>query len=298
VRVEELIRKAYPGSEIVPRSGGELNTVFEVRRSAGPQLIVKVYPPESTWKQAKEIHIYGLLAHDLGDAVPQVVRAEPSDKTDETDAFTVLTKLDGLPLSETSPPDWRPIYRQLGALLAKIHSIRQPAYGYLTDQILDPLPTNALYMRRQFATKLDEFHGDPVLKQQIAQYVEQHAAFFEHNVHPVLCHNDFHEGNVLVDPQTWQVRGFVDVENAIAADPLMDLAKTDYYSIQDDKTKLDGLLDGYGELPLDWRERTTLYRLYHALELWDWFHSIGTVDPLDSIAGDLWSILGITRNGH
>jgi hygromycin-B 7''-O-kinase len=298
VRVDELIRRAYPGSEIVPRSGGELNTVFEVRRSAGPQLIVKVYPPESTWKQAKEIHVYGLLAHDLGDAVPQVVHAEPPDRTDKTDAFTVLTKLDGVPLSETSPPDWRPIYGQLGALLAKIHSIRQPAYGYLTDQILDPLPTNALHMRRQFATKLDEFHGDPELRQQIAQYVDQRAALFEHNDQPVLCHNDFHEGNVLVDPETWQVRGFVDVENAIAADPLMDLAKTDYYSIHDDKTKLDGLLDGYGELPLDWRERITLYRLYHALELWDWFHSIGTVDPLDSIAGDLWSILGITRNGH
>jgi len=103
---------------------------------------------------------------------------------------------------------------------------------------------------------------------------------------------------VLVDPKTWQVRGFVDVENAIAADPLIDLAKTDYYSIHDDKAKLDGLLDGYGELPSDWRERTTLYRLYHALELWDWFHSTATVDPLDSIAGDLRSILGITRNLH
>jgi hypothetical protein len=47
----------------------------------------------------------------------------------------------------------------------------------------------------------------------------------------------------------------------------------------------------YGELPEDWRERTTLYRLYHSLELWDWFKSIGTVDPLDSIAADLAEIV-------
>ncbi len=297
-----MIRRAYSGSEIVPRSGGQQNTIFEVRRPAGPHLIVKVYAPDSTWKQAKEIYIYGLLADELGDAVPQVVHAEPpsqtdeTDETDETEAFTVLTKLDGVPLSKTSPPDWQPIYRQLGSLLAKIHSIRQPAHGYLTDHILDPQTTNSQYMRRQFANKIDEFHGDPELKQHIAQHVDQHAALLEHDAQPVLCHNDFHEGNVLVDPNTWQVRGFVDVENAIAADPLMDLAKTEYYSIHDDKAKLDGLLDGYGELPPDWRERTTLYRLYHALELWDWFHSIGTVDPLDSIAEDLRSILGITRN--
>ncbi|MEU4390778.1 hypothetical protein [Kribbella sp. NPDC023855] len=96
---------------------------------------------------------------------------------------------------------------------------------------------------------------------------------------------------MLVDPGSGQVRGFIDVENAIAADPLMDLAKTECYSIRGDAGKLAGLIDGYGELPADWRARTTLYRLYHSLELWDWFKSIGTVDPLDSIASDLATIV-------
>jgi fructosamine-3-kinase len=71
----------------------------------------------------------------------------------------------------------------------------------------------------------------------------------------------------------------------------MDLAKTQAYSIWGDPEKLAGLVEGYGELPEDWRERTTLYRLYHSLELWDWFKSIGTVDPLDSIAADLARIV-------
>jgi aminoglycoside phosphotransferase (APT) family kinase protein len=87
------------------------------------------------------------------------------------------------------------------------------------------------------------------------------------------------------------VTGFIDVENAIAADPLMDLAKTQAYSIRGNADKLAGLVDGYGQLPADWHERTTLYRLYHSLELWDWFKSIGTVDPLDSIAADLAKIV-------
>lgn len=46
----------------------------------------------------------------------------------------------------------------------------------------------------------------------------------------VLCHNDLHEGNVLVDG-VGAVTGFIDVENMIAADPLIDLAKTLQYDL-------------------------------------------------------------------
>jgi aminoglycoside phosphotransferase (APT) family kinase protein len=287
-----MIEKACPGSEIVeiiPRTGGQLSTVHEVRRNAAPPVIVKVYAPEWAWKQAKEVHVYGLLAKHLGSSVPEVIHAEAGDP-----AFTVLSKIDGVPLSEAEPPDWKAVYVQLGELQAKIHRVPQPAYGYLTDEVLEPLPTNDAYMRRQFAKKLAEFNelgGDPELSGQIAEYVEKNAGLFAANDTPSLCHNDFHEGNVLVDPETWQVRGFIDVENAIAADPLMDLAKTECYSIWGNADKLAGLVEGYGELPEDWRARTTIYRLYHSLELWDWFKSIGTVDPLDSIAGDIAAIV-------
>jgi hygromycin-B 7''-O-kinase len=295
-QVEAMTQQACPGSaivEVLPRSGGQLSTVFEVRRTAAAPLILKLYDPEWAWKQAKEVHVYGLMTGELGDAIPTVVHHEAAGDTFDT-AFTVLTKLDGVPLSETEPPDWKPVYAQLGTLLQRIHRIPQPAYGYLTDQVLEPLPGNDAYMCRQFAKKLDEFvalQGDPELLSDISRYVEQHAGLFLNNTAPTLCHNDFHEGNVLVDPATWRVTGFIDVENAIAADPLMDLAKIQAYSIWDNADKLAGLVEGYGELPEDWRERTTLYRLYHSLELWDWFKSIGTVDPLDSIAADLAKIV-------
>ncbi|WP_433013402.1 phosphotransferase family protein [Kribbella sp. CA-294648] len=243
--IAAMVEKACPGSEIVeivPRSGGQLSTVFEVRRYAAAPVIVKIYEPEWAWKQAKEVHVYGLLANQLGDAVPQVIHAEHGEP-----AYTVLTKLDGVPLSEAEPPDWRAVYVQLGQLLARVHRITQPAYGYLTDQLLEPLPTNHAYMCRQFAKKLQEFSelgGDHQLGEDIARYVDAHADLFKHNTAAALCHNDFHEGNVPVDPGTWRVRGFVDVENAIAADPLMDFAKTEAYSIRGDTDKLAGLIDG------------------------------------------------------
>jgi hypothetical protein len=90
--------------------------------------------------------------------------------------------------------------------------------------------------------------------------------------------------------------GLVDMENALAADPLLDIAKTFYYSSQyasaeeaasSDEAAWSAFLAGYGELPADWRERVDLYRLYHALELWDWYASIKVTGPLESIAADL-----------
>jgi hygromycin-B 7''-O-kinase len=289
VDIAAMVEKACPGSEItevVPRTGGQLSTVYEVRRTAADPLIVKVYAPEWEWKQAKEVHVYGLMARQLDGRIPRVIHVG--------DSFTILTKLDGVPLSQLEPPDWRATYVQLGQLLAAIHRIAQPAYGYLTDEILEPLPDNPQYMRRQFAKKIREFEdlgGDRALQERIEQYVETRSELLEANTTPALCHNDFHEGNVLVDPATWRVTGFIDVENAIAADPLIDLAKTESYSIRGNADKLAGLIDGYGELPPDWRERTTLYRLYHSLELWDWFKSTDNTEYLDSIAAEMAGIV-------
>ncbi|GAB3815379.1 hypothetical protein GCM10028799_16570 [Kribbella italica] len=288
-----MVRVALPGweiAEVLSRSGGQLSAVFEVRGADGGVVIVKVYDPEWAWKQGKEVHVYGVLKPELGELVPSVVHVEPEG---ERFAFTVLSKVDGVPLSEVDGADYRRIYEQAGELLRRIHRIPQPAYGYLTDRVLEPVATNALYMARQFAKKLREFEelgGDAGLHQRITAYVAEHPV--PADVTPVLCHNDFHEGNLLVDPETWRLNGIIDVENAIAADPLLDLAKAQYYSIKDDRAKLDGLLAGYGELPADWEQRTTTYRLYHALELWDWFTVIGMTDPLDSIAHDLAEILG------
>jgi len=285
-----MVAKACPNSEVAEvaqRTGGQLSTVFEVRRTNAAPLIVKVYAPEWAWKQSKEVHVYGLLAAELDGSIPRVVHAEPAG---DHDAFTILTRLDGVPLSETDPPDWRATYVELGQLLARVHRIPQPAYGYLTDRILDPVTDNDQYMRRQFTKKLDEFEqleGEPRLHKAIRAYVDAHTDLFAANQSAVLCHNDFHEGNILVDRATWRVTGFIDVENAIAADPLIDLAKTASYSIRGNADKLAGLIEGYGALPPDWEDRALLYRVYHSLELWDWFKSIGETTHLAGIAEEL-----------
>jgi aminoglycoside phosphotransferase (APT) family kinase protein len=181
----------------------------------------------------------------------------------------------------------------MGQILAAIHRIGLDAFGYLTTTILDPKSTNTAYMTAQFGKKLREFAdqgGDATLREAIEQHVTAHTDLFAACNRPVLCHNDFHEGNILVardEHDDWQVTGFVDVENAVAADPLTDLAKTDSDSIRGNQVKLTALLDGYGPLTDHPTERLALYRLYHALELWDWFASIGQTQPLPALADDM-----------
>jgi len=77
------------------------------------------------------------------------------------------------------------------------------------------------------------------------------------------------------------------VENAVSADPLLDIAKTEYYAIQANEAKREGFLAGYGQLPMNWRERVHLYKLFHALELWDWFAAVGNKVAMDSLTNDI-----------
>jgi hygromycin-B 7''-O-kinase len=132
--------------------------------------------------------------------------------------------------------------------------------------------------------------GEPALAAAIDRHVAERTALFADCEHAVLCHNDFHEGNILVrrdDQGNWQICGVIDVENAIAADPLTDLAKTDRYSIRGHRAKLDGLLAGYGPRGAAAAERMDLYGLYHALELWDWFASTHQTDRLTGLTSDM-----------
>lgn len=282
---------------VLRRTGGRLSGVYEAQLGGGDAVIVKVYEPQWAWKQAKEIHVHGLLAaqRELTCRIPQVLgSAGAGNPTGHS--YTVLTKVDGTPLSEIdvelTSADRQAIYRQIGKLLRAVHRVPQAGFGYLVTEILDPAFSNKAYVQRQFDRKLCEFveRGGPGA---LARAVE-HALTTYHDVlavpvEPVLCHNDMHEGNILVarNGNAWSVQGFVDVENAVAADPMSDLAKTDYYSVQGDAAKRDGLLDGYGPVPDDLPARLRLYRLYHALELWDWFAKIGQPQHLPGILADL-----------
>ncbi|WP_433796222.1 phosphotransferase family protein [Actinoplanes sp. CA-252034] len=283
-----MIPDGFEVVDVVERTGGSLHTVHEIRLADGERLIVKRYASDDRSAQAKEVYVYGLMAGVA--QVPRIVHVDRETRT------TVLTLLPGKPMWERAPDPAavRAAYRRIGEFQAALHRIRLPAYGSLTTEIVDPVADNTTYVRRKFARRSAAFldAGGPVdLHDAVAKRVAAADHCFAACTGPVLCHNDLHEGNVLVD-EAGAVTGFIDVENAEAADPMTDLAKT--LQFDDAPEKRAALLDGYGPLPAYGAERIDLYRMFHALELWTWFTSIDQRERLPPLIDSLRALSGQT----
>jgi hygromycin-B 7''-O-kinase len=200
-------------TSVVARGGGEVNAVYEVRGAGGTRpLIIKIYPERwqsksDLWrsKLAKEVYVYRLLARHGIRQIPRVLRHEAAGIPVLPSAFAVMTRLEGRPLSAVgdrlTEDHIDSVYRQMGQLLAAVHRITADRWGYVATGIVDSKPSNTAYMLDQFATKLgrfDDLGGGSALAEAINRHVTRHADLFAGCRQPALCHNDFHDGNVLV----------------------------------------------------------------------------------------------------
>jgi hygromycin-B 7''-O-kinase len=272
----------------VPRAGGDNSAVFEVRFAGEREpVIVKRY--QETWRRAKEAHVYRLLVSHGIQPVPRLLA--------EADDYIVLTAVPGRLAADViagmGDAQRFAVYRQMGEFLARLHRITMDAFGYLMTDIIDARPHNTAYMTERFAVEVAAFGthgGDPALAAAMSRYVEERAGLFAGCTGAVLCHNDLHEGNVLADDDG-HVTGVIDMENARAADPLFDIAKTDCYSIRGDRAKWDGLVAGYGPAALSRAGVLPLYRLYHVLELRNWFARNERTEALAGLEDSMRQIL-------
>jgi hygromycin-B 7''-O-kinase len=275
--------------------GGEIAAIYEIALAAGkPPLILKVYPQSLHWKMQKEANVISLVEGRLGVAVPRILLVDDSKQLLDLN-FTLMTKIDGQILGSIertlTPHQFASAYRQIGSLLRQFHQIPMEAFGYIgPNGIWTPHPTNHAYMTFQFDRKLNEFEqrgGAEVLARQVARHLAECEELLRDCRQPVLCHNDLHAGNLLVnlEAEALDLCGVLDFEGALAGDPLMDVAKAAYYLDEDARR---ALLDGYGPVQgRNAREALRLYHLYFVLELWCWMAQIGNDGPLEELAHEL-----------
>ena len=314
----ELLPERGPVRGVSRFAEGSISGAYRVEfaDAGSAPAVLKTYEPENLWMAGKEARALRFLAeHDI-DVSPRLLAFSRSADALGGRACVVYALLPGRTLAdldaELTPGQRHDVYRQLGEVLRRLHDVAAASYGYVIDDIRNPLPDNTAHMARLIERDMSGFrehNPDPALAEKLAAYFAEHASAFAECGRPAFCHGDVHELNLLAElaeDGTCTLTGLLDAQNMHAADPLMDLVRLDSFSMHGDATKIAGLLSGYGvDAPGDqpgdgpdaawpeaWRSRLPLYRIVLALELYSWFASIGATEHLPGLDRELRELVG------
>jgi len=230
-------------------TGGQFATTYRVTLTDGSRVVVKTAPAGTDQLLAyehdllrAEALVYGLAADLPALRMPTVLLTDFSRTLLPTDVL-VVSHLPGVPLvdSDLAPDDPRTM-RDVGAVLAAMHRITGPAFGY-------PCGRQAPTWPESFGAMIDELLADaerwsvPVPADAVRAAMARHAPVLADVSRPALVHTDLWAGNVFVDPGTGAVVGIIDPERAFWGDPLADLVGVDPMSRA---VGTPALLEGYG----------------------------------------------------
>jgi aminoglycoside phosphotransferase (APT) family kinase protein len=270
-------------TNIIQLQGGTTD-VYRIDFADGtaPQ-VLKVYADEPDWFMKKEAMIAGWIGDRIGVPVPQWLVLDDTRRL-LSRRYAVMTFLPGaMARSLIGTSDAHDVYRQMGAALRRTHEIPMSAYGYIgTDGIAQPKHSNSEYMSSAIEGALRRFQdagGGSELTRRLRSSVDERSDVFACNVSPVLCHCDFHQGNVLAardERGQLKLTGLIDFTNASAADPLLDLASALFFCTHEDAQSREPLLAGYGKIEHpDPESALWLYTLHHRVTMWAHLKRLG-----------------------
>jgi aminoglycoside phosphotransferase (APT) family kinase protein len=124
--------------------------------------------------------------------------------------------------------------RALGALMADLHRVTAPAFGYPAEES----GMRADDWRTAFTTMVEGLLADaartgtPVPAARIRAAVRAHGAALDAVVSPVVVHTDLWPANVFLDDHETIV-GLIDTERTVWGDPLLDLVGADQLGLWD-----------------------------------------------------------------
>ncbi|NYI07819.1 phosphotransferase family protein [Allostreptomyces psammosilenae] len=319
--LDALVAELLDGARIsrtTELTGGMFNAAYRLLLDDGRDVVLKASPPADApllthehGLMRTETAVYRRLAGVAGVPVPDVVAARLDAPAKSIDAHheavaalpdadvLLLSALPGRPwsdlLAELSPEDSRALRRQLGSVLAALHTVRpQPAagdvrFGYPHRPVglhADDWP--AAFTAMVEAVLADGEHwGVPLPTDRVRRALRDHHGHLAEVTEASLVHFDLWPGNVFVatgptgptgpsgpsvpgaggdEPR---ITGVIDTERAWWGDPLADLVGLDPFGTAEEDADL---LDGYRAAGGRWdpttpaaRARLALYRVYLGL---------------------------------
>jgi aminoglycoside phosphotransferase (APT) family kinase protein len=260
-----------------PTVQGAVGHVVGVQGSDGSGYVVKTYPGDAgVARAATELVALKRFREVPGVPVPQVVLSGRIDRP-ELVTYVVLSRLPGVRWADRRsgmPAHWRStLTAEVGRLLRRLHHLPGDRFGSAfpggpswatawkcVDALCDDL------LRQDLLAD-----GSAALALRVRRLVDRSRASFTDSVTPVLCHNDFNGGNVLVASSgVPTICGVVDLERAAWADPLYDLAKTRRHVRHHDPAGPDVLMRAYGVEGEGDRRRVDVYEVLHAMAERTW----------------------------
>ncbi|MGY1495639.1 phosphotransferase family protein [Streptomyces sp. QTS52] len=251
-------------------TGGTYNTVEELRLVDGGRYVLKVPPPKTVPGLRHESRLlvseaeFYRAAGTVGVPAPSVVALG--------DGHLLMTACPGDPWDDSTTGAERALLRgELGGLVARLHQVTGPAFGYPSGA-LGPLAPD---WRTAFTAMLDAVLDDavrydawlPVPVDEVVRIVRGAYDALDEVTVPQLVHFDLWQGNILVDRSTGAPRigGLIDGERMFWGDPVADFVSLALLGdIRGDEAFLRGYREAGGRVEFDGAtcRRLALYRAY------------------------------------
>ncbi len=257
---------------------------YRIDRVEGPPVVLKVFNDALPYATGKETYASRLLR---GLDVP-MTRFLAADETRSRLPFryTIANYLPGRQvITFRNEPDVADLYRQMGEMLRKLHTVPVPGYGaFDTDGLNDPVPTNTQYLNKRFTYGIGRFRhfgGGEALAQKLEAIYAASADIIAESRGAVFAHDDFQPHNVLAERDAdgrLQITGLLDFGNARASDAVDDLAKALFCSEHDAPGSSPHILAGY--CPIDHPDPAAalnVYTLVHRVTMWWWLRHVGVI---------------------
>ena len=202
-------------------TGGMFATTYRVTLGDGTRVVVKTAPTDTDRLLRyehdllrTEAAVYELAAGRPDLLMPRVLLTDLSRTVLPSDVL-VVSHLDGVPLvdaGELQPAVADTVQGELGAFMARLHTVRGERFGYPNlDAGLHAETWTEAFGRMVEALLADAARwGTPLPSDEIRAAIDRHRTVLADVSVPALVHTDLWAGNLFVDPATGALVGVID----------------------------------------------------------------------------------------
>jgi hygromycin-B 7''-O-kinase len=259
-----------------PSVQGAVGHVVGLRDTDGAPLVLKIYPRGEGRHLDIELRAQRLLRDVRGVSVPRPI-AHGHLASGRAGGFLLMTRLGGVRWADRrarlSAAETTTLTEEVGRTLRRVHGVRGEHFGALADgepswpTAWGRVAARAGKLVRQYVTA----GGSSDLADRVHRFVYERETDLASCPGPVLCHNDFIDGNLLVAVQGEpRLCAVVDLERASWDDPLSDLAQTRVHVRHHVPADTSRLTDAYGVDSDSERRRIEVYEVLHVVRERTW----------------------------